>query len=104
MGYVEIDHIWQYTLRYPCGSAGKESACNAGDLGSIPRLGRFPRERKGYPLQYCGLENSMDCIVQGVAKSQTQLSNFHFTSLHYMVRNMKQIMKNFKIQSITCHS
>jgi len=54
-----------------CGSAGKESACNVGDLGSIPGLGRFPGEGKGYPLQYSGLENSMDCIVLGVAKSQT---------------------------------
>ena len=44
------------------GSAGKESACNVGDLGSIPRLGRSPGEGKGYPLQYSGLENSMGCI------------------------------------------
>jgi len=63
----------------PCGSAGKESACNAGELGSIPGLGRSPGEGKGYPLQYFGLENSMHCIVHGVAKSQTQLSHFHFT-------------------------
>ena len=47
-------------LGFPCGSADKESACNAGDLGSIPGLGRSPGERKGYPLQYSGLENSMD--------------------------------------------
>ena len=66
-------------LSFPCGSAGKESTCNAGDLGSIRGLGRSPGEGKGYPLQYSGLENSMDCIVQGVTKSQTQLSNFHFT-------------------------
>ena len=46
---------------YPCGSAGKESACNAGDLGSIPGLGRYPGKGKGYPLQYSGLENSLDC-------------------------------------------
>ena len=59
------------------GSAGKESACNVGDLGSIPGLGRPPGEGKGYPLQYPGLENYMDYIVHGVAKSQTQLSNFH---------------------------
>ena len=51
------------------GSAGKESAYNAGDLGLIPGLGRSPREGKGYPLQYSGLENSMDCIVHGVAES-----------------------------------
>ena len=63
---------------FPCGSAGKESACNAGDLGSIPGLGRSPGEGNGYPLQYSGLENSMDCTVHGVAKSWTQLSDFHF--------------------------
>ena len=45
---------------FPGGSAGKESACNAGDLGSIPGLGRSPGEAKGYPLQYSGLENSID--------------------------------------------
>ena len=56
---------------FPCGSAGKESPCNVGDLGPIPGLGRFPEEEKGYPLQYSGLENSMDCTVHGVAKSWT---------------------------------
>ena len=66
-----------------CGSAGKESACSAGDLGQIPELGRSSGERKGYPLQYSGLENSIDCIVHGVTKSWTRLSNFHFTSLHF---------------------
>ena len=65
---------------FPDSSVGKESACNAGDLGSIPGLGRSPGEGKGCPLQYSGLENSMDCIVHGVAKSWTQLSNFHFPS------------------------
>ena len=50
-------------------------------LGSIPGLGRSPGEGKGFPLQYSGLENSMNCIVHGVTKSQTQLSDFHFTSL-----------------------
>ena len=64
-------------LGFPCGSAGKESTCNAGDLGSIPALGRSPGEGKGYPFQYSGLENSMHCIVHGVAKSQTWLSDFH---------------------------
>ena len=56
---------------FPGGLAGKQSACNMGDLGSIPGLGRSPGEKKGYPLQYSGLENSMDCIVHGVAKSLT---------------------------------
>ena len=50
-------------LGFPCGSAGKESACNVGDLGSVPGMGQSPGEGKGYPLQYSGLENSMDCIV-----------------------------------------
>ena len=62
-------------------SAGKESSCNAKDLGLIPGLGRYPGEGKSYPLQYFGLENSMDCIVHGVAKSRTRLSNFHFVLL-----------------------
>ena len=55
---------------FPCGSeSGKESACNAGGLGSIPRLGRSPGEGNSYPLQYSGLENLIDCIVYGVTKS-----------------------------------
>ena len=57
------------------GSAGKESACNAGDLGSIPGLGRCPGEGNSYPLQYSGLENSMDYTGHGVAKSRTRLSD-----------------------------
>ena len=65
------------------GSAGKESACSAGDLGLISGLGRSPGEGTGYPLQYSGLENSMDCIVHGVAKSRIPLS--HFTSLHIVM-------------------
>ena len=62
---------------FPGGSDGKECACNAGDLASVPVLGRDPEEGNSYPLPCSGLENSMDCIVHGVAKSQTQLSNFH---------------------------
>ena len=62
---------------FPDSSVGKESTCNAGDLGLIPGFRRSPGERKGYPLQYSGLENSTDCTVHGVAKSQTQLSDFH---------------------------
>ena len=48
-----------------------------GDLGSIPGFGRFPGEGKGYLLQDSGLENSMDCIVHGITKAQTQLNDFH---------------------------
>ena len=64
----------------PGGSDGKESACSVRDPGSVPGLGRTPGEGNGYPLQYSDLENSMDCIVHGVTKSRTWLSDFHFTS------------------------
>ena len=73
-------------LGFPCGSAGKESACNAGYRGLILGLGGCPEEGKGYPLQYSGLENSMDCIVQSVANSWIRLSNFHFTTLQDLSR------------------
>ena len=73
------------------GSDGKESTCNAGDLGLIPGLGRSPGEGKGYPLQYSGLENSMNRgdwqpTVHGVAKSWTRLSNFHFLFHFYVTK------------------
>ena len=70
-----------YSLGFPCGSAGKESACHVGDLGLIPGLGRSPGKGKGDPFQHSGQKNSMDCIICGVAKSWTWLSDFHFTSL-----------------------
>ena len=68
----------------PCGSAGKKSACNVGDLGSIPGFLKSPGEGKGYPLQYLGLENSVECIVHGIAKRWTWLYNFHslYTYIH----------------------
>ena len=65
-------------MGFPCGLAGKESACHEGHLGSVPGLGRSPGEGNSYPLQYSDLENSMDCIVHGVAKSRTLVSDFHF--------------------------
>ena len=68
-------------LGFPCSSTGKEFTCNVGELSSIPGLGRSTGEEKGYSLQYSGLENSMGCIVHGVAKSRTQLRDFLFTSL-----------------------
>ena len=74
MGDVLKDPFYTYTAPtsgFPDSLVGKESACNAGDPGSIPGSGRSPGERKGYPLQYSGLENSMDYTVHGVAKSRT---------------------------------
>ena len=66
----EIQKLGATCIRigFPESSAGKESACNAGDPGSIPGLGRSPGEGKGYPLQYSGLENPLDCIVRGVQR------------------------------------
>ena len=86
--------VGQFAQGFPSGSDNKESDCNARDTGSIPELGRSPGEGKGYALQYSGLENSMDCIVHGVSKSQTQLSDFHFTALK------KKLLDHMKVQSI----
>ena len=72
-------------------SVGKESACNAGDLGFNPGLGRSPGEGNVSPLQYSGLENSMDCIVHGVTKSGAGLSDFHF----HCAFKLKTVSKEF---------
>ena len=80
-------------LGFPCGSVGKESAYSMGDLGLIPGLGRSPQEGKGYPLQYSGLENSMDCISPGITKSLARLSNFHF---HFQKPTFAQNFTVFK--------
>ena len=77
-------------MGFPGSSVGKESSCNAGDPGSIPGSGKSPGEGIGYPLQYSGLENSMDCIVHGVAKTKTRLSNLHFLHFH---TNYKPVSK-----------
>ena len=68
---LQVDPSDKNTCMFSGASVGKDSTCNAGDLGSIPGLGRFPRRRERLPTQYSGLENFMDCTVHGVAKSQT---------------------------------
>ena len=80
---------------FPCGSAGKESAYNVGDLGSIPGLGRSPGEGQGYSLQYSGLENPVDCIVLRVANSWTPLSDFQFT--------FEMILESWNTKQVTIH-
>ena len=80
--YIYI-YIYIY-VGFPGILAGKESACNVGDLSSIPGLGRCPRERNGYPLQCSGLEISMGCIVLGVTKGQTCLCNFHLFYIYIL--------------------
>ena len=64
-------HSTTYGMGFPCGSAGKESTCNAEDPGSIPGLGRSPGKGNSYLLQYSGLENSMDYIVQFSSVTQS---------------------------------
>ena len=85
------------SMGFPCGSAGKESACNVGDLGSLSGLGRSPGERKGHPLQYSGPEISMDCVVQGVAKSRTRPSDYHF---HFHLVSVISSYQWFLVSSI----
>ena len=91
-GIKELPHVNTRNVNPP-NSAGKESACNEGHLGSIPGLGRSPGEGKRYPLPYSSLENSTDCIVHGVGKSQTRLNNFYF---HFHTRNWDLGQKSAK--------
>ena len=77
---------------FPCGSAGKESAYNLGDLGSVSGLGRSPGEGKGYPLQYSGLENSMDCIVHGVQRVRHDWATFAFLCLYLLDMNLDYLL------------
>ena len=88
----------------PDSLADKEAACNAGDLGLIPELGRSPGDGNSYPLQYPGLENSTDCIVHGVAKSQTQLSDFHFHFHTAIYKTDKQQVYHKEPYSVFCNN
>ena len=90
-----LSNVSQGWEGFPGGSDSKESACSAGDLGSIPGLGRDPGEGNGIPLQHSRLENPMDggawwATVHGVAKSQTQLSDFTFTIIYLCNLNFKK--------------
>ena len=91
-------------LGFPCGSAGKESTCNVGDLGLIPELGRSPGEGKVYPLQYSGLENSMDCSPWGHKESdRTERLSLHFTSLHLSVAGPSSVHGAARVGYSGCH-
>ena len=84
---------------FPGSSAGKESACNAGNPGSIPGSGRSTGEGKGYTLQYSGLDSSLLYIVHGVAKSQTglsdSLSRIYEVYMHHLLRLQLQLLSSF---------
>ena len=99
---LPISSFQHHFLGFPCGSTGKESTCNAGDLGSIPGWGRSPgaggRERLFSPVS--GLENSVDCIFHGVTKSGTCLSDFHFTSYHSLNLHFKATGLEFNNRKI----
>ena len=101
-----IGYPFQYSWVSLVTQLVKESVCSAGDLGLIPELGRSPGEGKGYLLQYSGLENSMDCIVHGVAKSWTWLCNFHFLNFSLKGKANKQTMNcipKCEPRHQTCH-
>ena len=94
------NHITVYSeVGFPCGSAGKESTCNVGNLISIPGLGRSPGEGNSYPLHDSGLKNSMDSIVHGVAKSRTRLSNFGLPWVAQMAKHLP-IMQETQVLSL----
>ena len=92
-----------FYLGFPDSSVGEESAWNAGDPSLIPGLGRSTGEGKAYPLQYSGLEYSMDCIVHGVTKSQTWLSDLHFT-MFYLLIIIIEIFENWWDERYSIHS
>ena len=73
-------------MGFPESSVGKDSACSAGDNSLIPGSGRSQEKGKANPVQYSGLENPMECIVHGVAKSQTRLSDFHMIVINVVIR------------------
>ena len=81
-------------MHFPGGSEVKVSACNAGDLGSIPGLGRSPGEGNSYPYQYSGLENSMDCIIHGVAESDTTEQLHYAHSRICVIMSIKKTTAN----------
>ena len=99
---ISLSDFCYVSVGFPCGSAGKESACNAQDLGLIPGSGRSPGEGKGYPLQYSGLENSMDCIVHGVAELEmTERPLLSLVNIHCSRFSFNKMLLEFKLQTKT---
>ena len=95
-----------YNLKFPDGLDGKESACNAGDPGLMPGLGRSPGEGNGNALRYSCLENFMDreawwATVHGFTSSQTWLSDWHFFTLHRLFPHPQLLALSFKLGLVT---
>ena len=86
-----------FSMGLPGSSDGKESTCNAGDLGSLPGLGISPGEGKGYPLQYSGLENSMDCI-----EKETVTTTSFYIATNKKMNVSKTRTPNKKIKQVRC--
>ena len=104
---ISVFHHCSHIQGFPGGSDGKAFICNVGDLGLILGLGRSPGTGTGYPLQYSCLENSMArgawwATVHGIAKSRTQLSNFHFRSSFKMER--VYVLNTWCLLSVGCTS
>ena len=93
LSFSFVVDLW--ILGFPCGSTDKESDCNAGDLGSIPGLGRSPGEGKAYPLQHSGLKNSKDCIVHG-----EELDTTEWLSLLYIKNTTPFCLHSLLLNSI----
>ena len=102
--YLRTNRIYfPFRQGFPSNSAGKETACNAGDLDLISGLGRSPGEGKGYPLQYSHPENPMDCIVHGVTKGQTQLSKSTFLSFCMFIEIFsKERVRDSTLENTKC--
>ena len=105
--FLVVMNILMWYMGFLCSSVGKEFACSAGGLGSIPGLGRSPGEGNGNPLQYLCLENLLDrgawwTAVHGVSKSQARLSNFHFLSLQRLICWCRSSARPPKIDTGPC--
>ena len=108
MFYLQINNSLKILQRLLCSSDGKESACNAGDPGLIPGLGRSSGEGNGNPLQYSCLENSMDrgpwqAIVCGAAKSRTQLSDYYYYYYFYNFSGFTWESKSYTLFQLQKH-
>ena len=106
LGTSPLSWVWGspcWLEGFSCGSAGKESTCNTGDLGLIPGLGRSPGAGKGHPLQYSALENSMDCIAHS-QRVRHNCATFTFTCWPEVLQDSRQHLQHVYIHTHDCRS